>query len=227
MNQTTILAWHFTARDRLRDGNPVPPIGEKLTHEGPLTMCRSGLHASTRLMDALGYAPGAMLHRVECAGETITEEDKLVCRERTIIWSLDAEPILREFARWCALEVIDLWDAPDVVREFLETGDATLRAAARAAVRAARAARATRATRAAWDAAWAAQDAAAWDAARAARAAVRAARAAAAWDAAWAAQDAAAGAAAGAAARAAQEAKLIEMVETKRAAAKEETTDGQ
>jgi hypothetical protein len=45
--------------------------------------------------------------------------------------------MLREFARWCALQVIHLWDAPDVVRQYLETGDESLRAAARAATRAA------------------------------------------------------------------------------------------
>ena len=29
------------------------------------------------------------------------------------------------------VEVVDLWDAPDAVRQYLETGDETLRAAAR------------------------------------------------------------------------------------------------
>ena len=36
----------------------------------------------------------------------------------------------REFACWCALQVIDKWDAPDVVREYLETGDEEIRSAA-------------------------------------------------------------------------------------------------
>jgi len=40
--------------------------------------------------------------------------------------------IMRKFARWCVLQVIDLWpDAPPVVREFLETGDETKREAAK------------------------------------------------------------------------------------------------
>jgi hypothetical protein len=43
---------------------------------------------------------------------------------------IDATEILQEFARWVALQVIDLWDATDIVREFLETGDEDLRIAA-------------------------------------------------------------------------------------------------
>ena len=50
--------------------------------------------------------------------------------------------------------MIHLWDAPPVVREYLETGDETKRAAAWAAAGAA-----------AWDAAGAAAWEAAWDAA--------------------------------------------------------------
>ena len=86
-----------------------------------------------------------------------------------------SEATLREFARWCALQVIHLWDAPDVVREYLETGDETLRVVA-------------------WDAARASRDVAdaVWNATRAAAcAASRDASRAAAQDASWAATDAA------------------------------------
>ena len=38
---------------------------------------------------------------------------------------------LRKFARCCALDVAHLWNMPDVVREYLETGDDTKRDAAR------------------------------------------------------------------------------------------------
>ena len=40
------------------------------------------------------------------------------------------EATLQAFARWCALQVIDLWDAPDVAQEYLETGNEDLRVAA-------------------------------------------------------------------------------------------------
>ena len=61
----------------------------------------------------------------------------------------------RLFARWCALGVIHLWPAPQVVRDYLSGGGESLRAAA-----------GTAAWDAARDAAGAAARDAAWDAAR-------------------------------------------------------------
>jgi len=183
-----VLAYHFVG-DKLRDGRPAPADGEWLEHDGPVEPCASGLHASICPFDALQYAPGGALCLVELGGTVIHSNDKVVASRRRIIKRIDAEPLMREFARWSALQVIELWDAPDVVRQYLTTGDESLRAAARdaawaaardaGAARAARAA-ATAAARAAADAAAAARDAAAWaaDAARAAGAAARAAWAA-------------------------------------------------
>ena len=169
MAATEIEAWHFCAHT-LRDGRPIPPDGEWLVHDGDVIPCKSGLHASIRLIDALEYAPGSTLCRVILRGDIQHHgNDKIVGRERQIVWRIDATAVLREFARKCALDVIHLWEAPDVVRKYLETGDESLRAAASAAARAA-------ASAAAWAAAWAAASAAAWAAARdAARAAARAA----------------------------------------------------
>ena len=151
-----ILAWHFTGTTLL-SGAPIPNIGVRLTHDGALVMCNSGLHASVRAIDALQYTHGHFVHRVRCEGEIIHGDDKLVCRERTIMWSADAESTLRAFARACALDVAHLWEMPPIVREFLKTGDESKRVAARDAAGAA-----------AWDAARAAAGAAAGDAARAA-----------------------------------------------------------
>ena len=122
-------AWHFV-RDTLRNGDPVPADGELLRHDGPLEMCVSGLHASKRLIDALQYAPGNTICRVEVSN-CEHDIDKLVCRERTIIWRVDGKELLHDFARRCALGVIDKWDPPDVVREYLTTGNESLRASAR------------------------------------------------------------------------------------------------
>ncbi len=174
------LAWHFL---RLKDGVPVlrdgvtpaPALGEWLDHPGPVRICESGLHASWRVIDALKYLEweGAVACLVEVEGVAAEQDDKLACSRRRIVAIADADDILRTFAREQALLVIHLWDAPPVVREFLETGREDLRAAAWAAAR---------------DAAWAAARAAAWAAAwDAAWAAARAAARAAAWDAAWAA----------------------------------------
>jgi len=168
-----VLAWHFV-NATLRDGRPVPADGGALKHVGPLVPCETGLHASERLIDALQYAPGQVLCRVQMGGTIKREEDKLVARRRTILWRIDATDVLRVFARRCALDVAHLWDMPPIVQHYLETGDESIRAAAQAAALAA-------ARDAALDAAWAA-----------ARAAARAAAWAAALDAAWAAARAAA-----------------------------------
>ena len=203
-NDSAVLAWHFVGAT-LRDGRPVPADGELLVHDGPVVWCRSGLYASLDPFDALQYALSTNLCRVECADLIHCEDDKLVCRRRRIIKRRDATEMLLAFARWSALQVTHLWDAPLVVKRFLETGDDSLRAAASAAVSAAESDAASDAVSAAARAAAraaasAAARAAAWDAASDA---VRAAASAAAWDAASAAASAAAWDAASAAARAA------------------------
>jgi len=195
---TKIQAWHFVGA-ALRDGAPIPADGVTLRHDGPLTLCASGFHASVRLIDALYYAPGATLCRVTMGGEIIHESDKVVATERTILWRIDATELLRLFARQCALDVAHLWRPPGMsasVRKYLETGDEKLRAAGDAARAAA----------------MAAGDAG--DAARAARAAARAAASSAAWAAAWAAWAARAAAEAAGDAGAAQNTRLEAMAYT-------------
>jgi hypothetical protein len=148
-----------------------------------------------------------MLHRVELDGDLIahgTPVDKHVGRRRRIIASIEATPVVREFSRWCALQVIHLWDALQIVREYLETGDESKR---EAAGEAAREAALEAAREAALEAAREAARAAAW------AAALEAARKAA-WAAALAAALAAAWEAALEAAREAQRVKFAEMVET-------------
>lgn len=127
-----IPAYHFT-RDTLRDGRPIPPIGDALVHEGPIAICRTGLHASEHPFDALRYACGPMLHRVRCEGIEGRETDKLVCRRRTIIATVDATHLLRRFAADQALSVAHLWDMPGAVRDYLTTLDESKRDAALAA----------------------------------------------------------------------------------------------
>ena len=139
--------YHFVGAT-LRDGRPVPPDGAWLEHEGPLEMCASGLHASPTPWQALRYAPGAVLCEVEVEGIGAQDDDKVVARRRRIVRRVDVTEPCRAFARQQALSVAHLWAIPEVVRRYLETGEESLRAAARAA-------------------AWAAAGDA-WDAARAA-----------------------------------------------------------
>jgi hypothetical protein len=122
-------AYHFTS-DKLRNGRPIPAVGEWLKHEGEIEPCKSGLHASEHPLDALKYAPGPFLHLVELEGDLKSHGnpvDKWVGRRRKIIATVNMEELLKKFARWCALQVAHLWDAPQVVREYLETGEKSLR----------------------------------------------------------------------------------------------------
>ena len=145
-----MIAYHFTG-DTLRDGRPIPAIGEKLIHHGEIIWCKSGLYASPKASQALQYARGNWLHRVECGQIEREDDDKFVCRERTILQTIDAEQLMHRFAADQALSVAHLWDVPDVVRYYLTSLDATKRAAAADA--AADAADAAAAAAAAWDAA--------------------------------------------------------------------------
>src|SRR3990172_7302602 len=96
-----LLAWHFTDGMKLRDDQPLV-AGLTYTHEGPLVMCKSGYHGSERILDALRYAPGSMLSRVELSGEWLRDSDKVVASRRRVLWVLDAERTLHEFGVWGA-----------------------------------------------------------------------------------------------------------------------------
>jgi len=200
----SILAWHFISTDcRLRYGDSrlvTPGSVVSVADPSKLNTCTYGMHASVDVLDALEYAPGPVLCRVELSGTIIKDTDKLCAESRRVVWMADpkkADFAMRKFARRCALDVAHLWEMPDVVRRYLETGGEEIRDAAWAAAR-----------DAAWDAAWAAARAAAGDVAgdaawAAARAAARDVAGDAAWAAAWAAARAAAGDVAGDAAWAA------------------------
>ncbi len=179
-----MLAWHFLSEDKrlgYGDGRLVE-VGQTLECEGKPELCNNGLHGSARLIDALRYARGPIVCRVEIDGDVIEGKNKLCGRRRTVLWMLDATRILHEFACQCAEDALALVARPDAriveaikaKRAWLngEITDGELDAAWDAAEDAAEAARS-----ASREAAWAAAEAAAW-----------AARAAA-WDDAWAKQN--------------------------------------
>lgn len=186
-----ILAWYFsdaTKKLRYGDGRDIA-IGVEHTVKGYPEPCKHGLHGSERLLDALQYAPGTIVWRVELSGRVKNGGDKIAAtRRKYIAGGVDITNVLRAFARKQALSVAHLWDMPDIVRQYLETGDESIRAAAAyaaadaanvaayAATYAANVAAYAAATYAAYAAADAAADAAAARAATyaAARAATRA-----------------------------------------------------
>ena len=179
-----ILAWYFLKEDRKLRYAPYTPVepGQVLRVEGPLELCRRGLHASIRPLDALRYAPGSIVCRVEMGGDIIHGDDKLCASERKTLWVADATRTLHEFACWCAERALlrerdagrepdpRSWDAVEAKRAWLrgEIDDKALAAAADAAWATAAAARAAvyaaaaavdAAVDAAWAAAWAEQNA--------------------------------------------------------------------
>ncbi len=208
-----VLAWHWLADNGCLQYPPHTKVevGQTLTAEGSLELCDNGMHASLRALDALQYALGAIICRVELSGEIVKGDDKLCARHRKVLAMADATKTLHEFACWCAEQALlrereagrepdkRSWTAIGVKRRWLK-GEATDEelhaasaaawaaawAAARDAVSAARDAASAAAWAAARDAAWAAARDAAWDAARdAARDAAWAAARDAAWAAAW------------------------------------------
>jgi hypothetical protein len=132
--ERVVRAWHFTNGMKLRNGQPLE-AGRVYHHNGAVVPCRSGLHASTRLIDALKYAPGSILSRVEMRGELIEHGepvDKVVGRERKVSWHIDATRTLWLFACWAAEDALQAerkagrephpasWAAPRARRAWLD-----------------------------------------------------------------------------------------------------------
>ena len=205
MNKRRLGYWFGGGKLPNGDGRAVR-AGRTLRIKPPMEICSRGLHYSKHPMDALSYANTNSLWLIEDCGDlkdVINQSDKSCTFARKHIKKIDAESVLRSFARWCALRVIDKWYAPEIVIRYLKTGDESIRSAARSAAwAAARDAARSAARSAAWaaarDAAWDAAWAAAWAAARSA-----------ARDAAW----VAAGDAAWAAEKKAQRKKLKQMID--------------
>ena len=129
-------AWYFSNADKkLRYGdNREIKLGETHEVKGDPILCEHGLHGSVKILDALQYAPAPIVWRVELSGKMDKGVDKIAAQKRTYIeGGIDISDTVNEFARWCALQVIDFWDAPNVVVEYLKTRDDKIRAAAWAA----------------------------------------------------------------------------------------------
>src|SRR3990167_8761473 len=151
------LGWHFLSADRR-------------------------LRWGSRALDALIYAPGPVVCRVELLGERLDGGDKSCARERRVLWIADATAGLHAFACAVAMDALHLteargarvdprsWVAIETKRRWLrgEATDAELHAAWSAARSAALSA-ALSAESAAWSAALSAAWSAAWSAAQSAQ----------------------------------------------------------
>ena len=136
----SVLGWWFGGDTLPHGDDRAVAVGTTHTVDGEIVPCKNGLHSSERPIDALRYARSGIVWRTRSSGTIVRGDDQIAASERAYLARLDATAILRDFARKCALDVIHLWDAPDVVRRFLETGDESLRDAARDAALAALAA---------------------------------------------------------------------------------------
>ena len=127
-----MLGWYFAPENRkLRYGdNRVVKAGVTHTVDCEASLCLSGLHWSKRAIDALKYAPGPVACRVEGGGTIIEGDNKIVGTSRKYLAVADATDVLRRLARKWALDVIHLWDTPQAVKDYLETGDENLAYAA-------------------------------------------------------------------------------------------------
>lgn len=105
---TKIRAWHFLPADRKLQYGDRRQVraGQTLRVEYSPELCRRGLHASVRLIDALKHAPGPILSRVEVGGEIVQDEEKLAGTARKCLWWIDASRVLHEFAAEAALAAL-------------------------------------------------------------------------------------------------------------------------
>ena len=157
--ENTVEVWHFLASpEKLANTNESVIIGKKYKIEGEPVLCETGYHGSIRIIDALYYAPGNFLCKRKLSGTIIYGEDKVVGTEMEILSIKNVEKELQLFARKCALSVAHLWNMPEVVKKYLETGDEKLRTMAREAAWAAAWATGATARGAAWEAALAQQN---------------------------------------------------------------------
>lgn len=164
-----IAAWHFLPSDRrLNHGDGRLAIaGETLSVEGPIRLCSFGLHACFNLLDAISYAPGTFVCRVEVWGDVRQWDDMCCGRHRKVLWMADASARLRQFAIECAERVLHIFEFsyPNDPRPriAIEAAKGFLRGDVKAVdVEAASFAAKIAASGAVWSVASAAADAAAW-----------------------------------------------------------------
>ena len=122
MSDKQYFYW-FSSEDGTSEYQRIPAeIGRTDSCEGEIVPCSNGLHASPTPFDALQYADGCILWRVELSDERVSHGqpiDKYAARSRTYVSKINSMRIMRIFASKQALSLIHLWSAPDVVREYL------------------------------------------------------------------------------------------------------------
>lgn len=113
-------AWHFLNNERklgYSDNHTIevgqtysckfPYTYDGITYPKP-TLCKAGMHASIKVIDALNYAPGSIITLVEVSGDVQIGEDKITGKHRKVIRIADATNVLFEFSCIVAENALDL-----------------------------------------------------------------------------------------------------------------------
>ena len=111
MATKSILAWHFIQPNKKECFEPHRDIlvGKTLTcDKDKLELCKYGLHASVKPLDALSYLQwdNAIICRVKLTGKILEQANKLCAEKRTVLWMAQVDKTLHEFACWCAEQTL-------------------------------------------------------------------------------------------------------------------------
>lgn len=110
MSKKKIMGWHFVNNNRTLEHdaqNVTVEPGYVYTYDSDLMprLCVRGMHGSRRAIDALKYTPGPIICRVALWGDVEMGNDKLVARNREVLWMADATRELRLWVCWCVRQV--------------------------------------------------------------------------------------------------------------------------
>lgn len=125
-----MFAWIFV-NERLPHGEPLPRFGEVRSMKPPVALHRVGLHGAFDVFDAMVVGSGPLLCFVKAEGVIHADKHWVCSTQQRFVNVLDARATLLEFGRYCCRQADSLWDAPSTVRDWLESGDATLAEGAR------------------------------------------------------------------------------------------------
>jgi hypothetical protein len=107
------------------DGAPALTSPADGGHRGWFTAPDVPHLVATRARTALGRATGERVSIYRCNG--VLEGDHVWCEDAEQLYDGDATESLWWFTLYCARSVLGKWDAPQLVREYLRTGSASLR----------------------------------------------------------------------------------------------------
>lgn len=102
--EESVLAWHWCQHNRLLgfDDDRSVYTGGVYEVDGPIVLCKHGLHGCRTALQALYYASGDVICRVRLSGEIWEDPEKLAASRREVLWLADGGPTLHRFAVWCA-----------------------------------------------------------------------------------------------------------------------------